>query len=163
MFTADKYRDDFPILSREVYGKPLVYFDNTASTQTPRQVVDTVTDMYFHHKANVHRGVHALSQEATSLMEESRRKVKDFIGATSEKEVIFHARHDRIDQSRRFKLRSAAQRGRRGHSLCHGTPFKHCSLATAARLPRHRDKGRADSGGRLSRHGGIPEPSFVQN
>lgn len=89
MFTADKYRDDFPILSREVYGKPLVYFDNTASTQTPRQVVDTVTDMYFHHKANVHRGVHALSQEATSLMEESRRKVKDFIGATSEKEVIF--------------------------------------------------------------------------
>lgn len=89
MFTADKYRDDFPILSREVYGKPLVYFDNTASTQTPLQVVDTVTDMYFHHKANVHRGVHALSQEATSLMEESRRKVKDFIGATSEKEVIF--------------------------------------------------------------------------
>lgn len=89
MFTADKYRDDFPILTREVYGKPLVYFDNTASTQTPRQVVDTVTDMYFHHKANVHRGVHALSQEATSLMEESRRKVKDFIGATSEKEVIF--------------------------------------------------------------------------
>ncbi len=89
MFTADKYRDDFPILSREVYGKPLVYFDNTASTQTPRHVVDTVTDMYFHHKANVHRGVHALSQEATSLMEESRRKVKDFIGATSEKEVIF--------------------------------------------------------------------------
>lgn len=89
MFTADKYRDDFPILSREVYRKPLVYFDNTASTQTPRQVVDTVTDMYFHHKANVHRGVHALSQEATSLMEESRRKVKDFIGATSEKEVIF--------------------------------------------------------------------------
>lgn len=89
MFTADKYRDDFPILSREVYGKPLIYFDNTASTQTPRQVVDTVTDMYFHHKANVHRGVHALSQEATSLMEESRRKVKDFIGATSEKEVIF--------------------------------------------------------------------------
>lgn len=89
MFTADKYRDDFPILSREVYGKPLVYFDNTASTQTPRQVVATVTDMYFHHKANVHRGVHALSQEATSLMEESRRKVKDFIGATSEKEVIF--------------------------------------------------------------------------
>lgn len=89
MFTAEKYRDDFPILSREVYRKPLVYFDNTASTQTPRQVVDTVTDMYFHHKANVHRGVHALSQEATSLMEESRRKVKDFIGATSEKEVIF--------------------------------------------------------------------------
>lgn len=89
MFTADKYRDDFPILSRKVYRKPLVYFDNTASTQTPRQVVDTVTDMYFHHKANVHRGVHALSQEATSLMEESRRKVKDFIGATSEKEVIF--------------------------------------------------------------------------
>lgn len=89
MFTAEKYRDDFPILSREVYGKPLVYFDNTASTQTPRQVVDTVTDMYFHHKANVHRGVHALSQEATSLMEESRRRVKDFIGATSEKEVIF--------------------------------------------------------------------------
>ena len=54
MFTADKYRDDFPILSREVYGKPLVYFDNTASTQTPRQVVDTVTDMYFHQIGSAH-------------------------------------------------------------------------------------------------------------
>lgn len=82
-------RSDFPILSREIYGRKLVYLDNTASTQTPRQVVETVTDMYFSHKANVHRGVHTLSQEATELMEASRRKAAALIGAPSADEVIF--------------------------------------------------------------------------
>lgn len=82
-------RSEFPILSRQVYGKPLVYLDNTASTQTPRSVVDSVVDMYYAHKANVHRGVHALSQEATEMMEATRRHVAAFIGAASEEEVIF--------------------------------------------------------------------------
>ena len=86
---VERLRADYPILSREVYGHPLVYLDNTASTQTPRPVVEAVTDMYFSHKANVHRGVHRLSQEATDLMEEARRKAAGFIGAHSPEEVIF--------------------------------------------------------------------------
>lgn len=77
------------MLERKVYGKELVYLDNAASSQTPRCVVDTIEDVYFNHKANVHRGVHALSQEATELMEATRRRVANFIGASSEREIIF--------------------------------------------------------------------------
>lgn len=88
-YDVEKYRSEYPILGRTVYGKPLAYLDNTASTQTPQPVVDTVTDMYHMHKANVHRGVHALSQEATAMMEATRRRVRDFIGAESEREIIF--------------------------------------------------------------------------
>lgn len=82
-------RAQFPILEREIYGHPLVYLDNTASTQTPRNVVERVEDMYYHHKANVHRGVHTLSQEATVIMEETRERVRRFIGASSTEEIIF--------------------------------------------------------------------------
>ncbi len=85
----ERLRADFPILAREVYGRPLVYLDNTASTQTPRQVVETVEDIYFNHKANVHRGVHRLSQEATEMMETTRRKVAGFIGASDTGSIIF--------------------------------------------------------------------------
>ena len=82
-------RADFPILDRTVYGKPLVYLDNTATSQTPRVVVDAVTDMYYKHKANVHRGVHCLSQEATDAMESARERVRRFINASSVEEIIF--------------------------------------------------------------------------
>lgn len=81
-------RSEFPILGREVAGKPLVYLDNTATSQTPRRVVEAVEDMYYRHKANVHRGVHTLSQEATELQEATRRRVARYINATPE-EVIF--------------------------------------------------------------------------
>ena len=74
-----KIRADFPILSREVYGKPLVYFDNGATTQKHRQVVDAITDEYYSVNANVHRGVHFLSQQATELHEASRETVRKFI------------------------------------------------------------------------------------
>ena len=83
------YRRDFPVLDRTVYGRPLIYFDNTASSQTPRCVVEKIEDVYFNHKANVHRGVHALSQEATSMMEATRSRVARFIGAASDRELIF--------------------------------------------------------------------------
>lgn len=86
---VERLRTLFPILSRTVYGRPLVYLDNTASTQTPRQVVEAVTDMYYLHKANVHRGVHFLSQEATDMMEATRRLTADFIGSPSTEEIIF--------------------------------------------------------------------------
>ncbi len=88
-FPVEKYRAEYPILSRTVYGHPLVYLDNAASTQTPREVVEEIDDMYFTHKANVHRGVHALSQEATDMMEKTRMRVRDFIGASSTEEIIF--------------------------------------------------------------------------
>ena len=82
-------RADFPILQRKIYGKPLIYLDNTATSQTPRAVVDSVVDMYYNHKAIVHRGVHSLSQEATDAMEASRERVRRFINASSVEEVIF--------------------------------------------------------------------------
>lgn len=88
-FDVQAVRADFPILDRKVYGKPLIYLDNTATSQTPRAVVDAVTDMYYQHKANVHRGVHCLSQEATDAMETSRERVRRFINASSIEEIVF--------------------------------------------------------------------------
>lgn len=82
-------RRDFPILDRKVYGKPLIYFDNTATSQTPSVVVDRIEQMYYRHNANVHRGVHCLSQEATDAMESTRRRVRQFINAESTDEIIF--------------------------------------------------------------------------
>ena len=82
-------RRDFPILSRKVNGKPLIYLDNAATSQTPRVVVDAVEEAYYGRRANVHRGVHTLSQEATAAMEATRRRVKEFINADSTDEIIF--------------------------------------------------------------------------
>ena len=84
-----KIREDFPILSRSVYGKPLVYLDNGATTQKPRLVVDSLVDEYYSVNANVHRGVHYLSQQATELHEASRETVRRFINARSTNEVVF--------------------------------------------------------------------------
>ncbi|MDE5607458.1 MAG: cysteine desulfurase [Muribaculaceae bacterium] len=89
MYDIEKIRADFPILERTVYGHPLVYLDNTATSQTPRTVVDEITRMYYTSKANVHRGVHALSQEATSLQEATRERVRSYINAASTREIIF--------------------------------------------------------------------------
>lgn len=85
----DQIRDDFPILSRTVYGKPLVYLDNGATTQKPRAVVDAITEEYYSVNANVHRGVHFLSQRATELHEASREIVRRFINARSTNEIVF--------------------------------------------------------------------------
>ena len=89
MFDAQKVREDFPILSRQVYGKPLVYLDNAATTQKPRQVIQALVDYYECSNANVHRGVHALSQEATELYEGARSKIARFIGAEHSEEIIW--------------------------------------------------------------------------
>lgn len=82
-------RSQFPILDRKIGEKPLIYFDNTATSQTPCRVVDAVVDMYENHKANVHRGVHTLSQEATARQESARLALKRYINARSIEEVIF--------------------------------------------------------------------------
>lgn len=82
-------RSQFPILDRTVYNRQLVYLDNTATSQTPKRVVEAIDASYFHTKANVHRGVFSISQEATDLMEQTRVRVRDYINATSEQEIIF--------------------------------------------------------------------------
>lgn len=86
---VNELRKDFPILSRTIYGKPLVYLDNTATTQTPKCVVEAIENMYYNKKANVHRGVHTLSQEATDCQEATRERVRKFINAKSTQEIIF--------------------------------------------------------------------------
>lgn len=89
MYDIAKIREDFPILSREVYKRPLVYLDNGATTQKPRVVVDAMTNEYYSVNANVHRGVHFLSQQATELHEGSRETVRKFVNARSTNEIIF--------------------------------------------------------------------------
>ena len=89
MYDINKIRQDFPILGREVYGKPLVYLDNGATTQKPLCVLDAMRDEYLNVNANVHRGVHYLSQQTTDLHEAAREKVRAFINAKSTNEVIF--------------------------------------------------------------------------
>lgn len=88
-YNVEEIRKRFPSLSRTIGGKPLVYLDNTATSQTPCSVVDAIASGYYNSKANVHRGVHTMSQEATALQEECRRRVRDYIGASLTEEVIF--------------------------------------------------------------------------
>ena len=89
MLDINKIREDFPILKREVNGKPLVYLDNAATSQTPQQVIDVIVDYYQNYNANIHRGVHALSQEATDKYEVARQKIQKHFNAKSSYEIIF--------------------------------------------------------------------------
>lgn len=89
MYDINKIREDFPILSRKIYNRPLVYLDNGATTQKPRCVVEAMVDEYYNVNANVHRGVHFLSQQATDLHETSRETVRAFINARSTNEILF--------------------------------------------------------------------------
>ena len=89
MFKVENIRQHFPILSRKVNGKPLVYFDNAATSQTPQKVIDTIVEYYSNYNANIHRGVHTLSQEATDLYEQSRVKIQKHFNAKFTHEIIF--------------------------------------------------------------------------
>lgn len=89
LLNIQKIRSEFPILNRKVNGNPLVYFDNAASSQKPKIVLDAIDEYYKNHNANVHRGIHTLSQEATVMMENSREKIRNFINAKEACEVIF--------------------------------------------------------------------------
>ena len=89
MLDTSKIREDFPILSRKVYGKPLVYLDNAATSQKPRSVIQSLVDYYEGYNSNVHRGVHALSMEATEEYERARQKVADFISAETSESIIW--------------------------------------------------------------------------
>ena len=89
MLDVDRIRKDFPILNRTVHGKPLVYFDNAATSQTPKVVIDAIVDYYSNYNANIHRGVHTLSQEATDKYEEARKKIQHHFNAKEAYEIIF--------------------------------------------------------------------------
>ena len=84
-----KIRNDFPILKRLVHGKRLVYLDNAATTQKPNQVIDTISEYYTNHNANIHRSVHLLAEEATEAFESTRDKLRHFVNAKSREEIIF--------------------------------------------------------------------------
>ncbi|TXE08238.1 cysteine desulfurase [Gelidibacter salicanalis] len=88
MFPVEEIRKDFPILQRQVNGKPLVYFDNAATSQTPQQVIDAIVDYYSNYNANIHRGVHTLSQEATDKYEQARLKIQQHFNAKASHEII---------------------------------------------------------------------------
>ncbi|MDZ4330770.1 MAG: aminotransferase class V-fold PLP-dependent enzyme, partial [Flavobacterium sp.] len=89
VFDIQKIRSDFPILKRKVNGYPLVYLDNAASSQKPQVVIDAIVDYYSNYNANIHRGVHALSQEATDAYEQSRNKIQKHFNAAKPYEIIF--------------------------------------------------------------------------
>ncbi len=89
MIDIEKVRADFPILKRQVNGKPLIYFDNAATSQTPQQVIEAIVEYYSKYNANIHRGVHALSQEATDLYEQARLKLQRHFNAEHSHEIIF--------------------------------------------------------------------------
>lgn len=89
MFDVHKIREDFPILQEKIYGKPLVYLDNGATSQRPESVIEKMNEYYLRYNSNVHRGVHYLSNKCTDANEEARRTVQDFLHAASEKEIVF--------------------------------------------------------------------------
>jgi cysteine desulfurase/selenocysteine lyase len=91
MLDVQKIRKDFPILNRKVNGKPLIYFDNAATSQTPQQVIDVIVDYYSNYNANIHRGVHSLSQEATDAYEQARIKIQKHFNAKHAHEIIYTA------------------------------------------------------------------------
>ncbi|MBZ9578116.1 cysteine desulfurase [Patescibacteria group bacterium] len=88
-FNITKIRNDFPVLNQKIYGKPLIYFDNAATTQKPKVVIDTINKLHSKHNSNVHRGVHYLSDQMTKMHESARKKVQDYLNARSAREIIF--------------------------------------------------------------------------
>ncbi len=88
-FDVMRLRQDFPVLAREVHGKPLIYLDNAATSQTPQQVIDVFSDYYSRYNANIHRGLHTLADEATAAFEGTRHRVKAFLNAEDARQIIF--------------------------------------------------------------------------
>ena len=91
MLDTKKIRADFPILKRKIHGKPLIYFDNAATSQKPRQVIEAISNYYENNNANVHRGVHKLSEEATEAFEAARKKIANFVNAGDSRQIVFTA------------------------------------------------------------------------
>ena len=123
-YNVELVRKDFPVLERTVHGKPLVYFDTAASAQRPLAVIEAVDDFYRNHNANVHRGVHLLSQEATDLYEAARRDLAKFINAQSDREIVFtRGTTESINLVAQSFLRSSAQSSNRVITYAAGMDF----------------------------------------
>ena len=88
-FNVENIRKEFPILKKKINGKQLIYFDNAATSQTPKCVIDSISNYYKNYNSNIHRGVHSLSEEATEAYEESREKVRNHFNAKYKEEIIF--------------------------------------------------------------------------
>lgn len=130
MLDVQSIRKDFPILDHKIYDKPLIYFDNGATTQKPRCVVEKIESGYYNVNANIHRGVHFLSQAATEAHEDARKTVQQFLNARSSNEIIFTRGDDRGDQPDCFQLYRRMYVGRRrSDRFGDGTPFQYRSLA----------------------------------
>ena len=136
-FDVEAIRADFPILSREVNGKRLVYLDNGASAQKPRVVLDTIERAYADEYANVHRGLHYLSNLATAHFEQARETVRRFLNARSDEEIIFTRNATEAINLVASSYGGAKYRGgRRDPPHHHGAPLQHRALAFLARAPR---------------------------
>ena len=157
-YDVEAIRKDFPILSRTVYGKPLVYLDNGASAQKPQVVIDAVAHAYANEYANVHRGLHFLSNAATDAYEGAREKVRRFLNAPSVGQYHLHQVLDRGDQRRRLWLGHAEdRRGRRDRRVDHGASLQYRALAFHPRAA-----GRQARLGAGRRRGRVPYRRFRQ-
>ena len=129
-YDVETIRTDFPILFREVYGKPLVYLDNGASAQKPRSVLDAIDHAYKMEYANVHRGLHFLSNAATARYEDARETVRRFLNAPQRRGDHLHAQRHRGHQpGGQLLRRDGDRRGRRDRALGDGAPLQHRALA----------------------------------
>ncbi len=143
-FDVEAARRQFPILSRMIHGKPLAYLDNGASAQRAQRVIDAVDDYERHHHANIHRGVHTLSQEATALYESARDRIARFINARSRSEIIFvRGTTEAINLVAQSYARPILQPGDRGAHHASGTSRQHCALADGVRADRGKTDRRA--------------------
>lgn len=133
---VESIRRKFPILDRNVAGRPLIYLDNTATSQTPHSVVEDIEYLYEHTKANVHRGVHTLSQEATDMQETSRRQVRDYINAHSEEEIIFTRG---TTEAINLVASSFGDRFRNGDEIVLTQMEHHANIVPWQLLQRHKD------------------------
>ncbi len=136
MLDIDKIRKEFPILNREIGDKKLVYLDNTATSQTPGSVVGRITDIYEHTKANVHRGVHTLSQEATDLQESTRRRIQKYINAKGFEEIIFTRG---TTEAINLVASSFGDRFRDGDEIILTVMEHHANIVPWQLLQRHKD------------------------
>ena len=143
-YDIERIRADFPILKQKVYGKPLVYLDNGASAQKPRQVLDAMNEAYETYYSNVHRGVHWTSQTSTEAFEGSRKKVAAFLNAVSENEIIFtRGPTEAINLVAAELGRGQPEPRRRGYPVAHGAPFQHRAVADPAPAKGDRAEDRA--------------------
>ena len=140
-----RVRRDFPILNQKIHGKPLVYLDNAATTQKPQAVIDAMVRSYAEDNANIHRGVHLLSERATQAYELAREKVQHFLNAAHSREIIFvRGTTEAINLVAATYGRAHVGQGRRSAHHGDGASLEHRALAAAVRGKRRGVEGAAD-------------------